>query len=80
VQRTLTSSTGVPVFSGYEAFLGNPRAKENMTFSLTDGHPSCEAHAIFGQWVLEKWTRLPRARPEHQTPAQRALQQPTHGV
>ena len=52
---TLTRSTGVPVYSGYGAFLGNSRSRENMPFSLTDSHPSCEANAIFGEWVFEKW-------------------------
>lgn len=56
--ESLTASTGVPVYSGYDAFLGNTRAKTNMPFSLTDTHPSCEAHAIFGAWVFSTWSKL----------------------
>ena len=62
VQSVLSAETSVPVFSGYEAFLGNARIKENMPFSLTDAHPSCEAHDVFGKWVFEKWSGVTPAQ------------------
>jgi hypothetical protein len=55
VAKRLTDETGVPAYSGYEAFLGNPLANTNMPFSLTDTHPNCKAHEIFGDWVYSKW-------------------------
>jgi lysophospholipase L1-like esterase len=58
VQSVLSAQTNVPVYSGYEAFLGNARTRENMPFSLTDAHPSCEAHDMFGKWVFQKWTTV----------------------
>jgi hypothetical protein len=58
VQGALTASTGVPVYSGYDAFLGNPATRNNMVFSLSDAHPNCQAHAIFGQWVFSTWAKL----------------------
>jgi hypothetical protein len=59
--RSLTEATGVPVLSGYHAFVGDPRAARDMPFSLTDTHPNCQAHEIFGEWVLRQW--LNRAPP-----------------
>ncbi len=40
-----------PVFSGYDAFLGNPRASSGMSWSLIDYHPVCEAHNLMAQWM-----------------------------
>ena len=59
--RSLMEATGVPVLSGYDAFVGDPRAARDMPFSLTDTHPNCLAHEIFGEWVLQQW--LDRAPP-----------------
>ena len=58
VRRSLSTSLVIPVYSGYEAFLDNPLARENMPFSLTDAHPSCKAHEIFGDWVFAKWSNV----------------------
>jgi lysophospholipase L1-like esterase len=58
VQSVLSAQTRVPVFSGYDAFLGNARTRQNMPFSLTDAHPSCEAHDMFGKWVFQKWSAV----------------------
>jgi hypothetical protein len=58
---SLAEATGVPVLSGYDAFVGDPRASLHMPFSLTDTHPNCLAHEIFGEWVLQQW--LNRAPP-----------------
>lgn len=55
---TLRKATGVPVLSGYDAFLNDPRTVPNMAFSLTDTHPSCEAHEIFGDWAFRQWQTL----------------------
>jgi hypothetical protein len=64
VARRLTDETGVPAYSGYDAFLGNPAAQANMPFSLTDTHPNCKAHEIFGDWVYAKWaSQFPDATP-----------------
>ena len=51
----LSGELNIPVHSGYEAFLGNTKSNRNMSFSLTDSHPSCDAHEIFGKWVFRKW-------------------------
>jgi hypothetical protein len=56
VAAALREQTGLEVHSGYDAFVGNPMAKTNMPFSLSDTHPSCEANSIFGEWVLDRWT------------------------
>jgi hypothetical protein len=56
VASTLREQTGIDVHSGYDAFVGNPLAKDNMPFSLSDTHPSCESQRIFGEWVLDRWT------------------------
>lgn len=57
-REALTAATGVPVYSGYDAFLGNPASRDTMVFSLSDAHPNCEAHGIFGRWVYETWAKL----------------------
>ena len=60
--KFLSESTGVTVLSGYPAFFRNEQAKEDMSFSLTDGHPNCQAHEIFATWVLDKMqSRHPHA-------------------
>jgi lysophospholipase L1-like esterase len=61
VRGSLVNSTAVPVYSGYEAFLDNARAANDMSFSLTDTHPSCAAHDIFGEWVFQKWAAIQKA-------------------
>jgi len=48
----LSSASGLAVRSGHPAFLGRPNVREDMTYSLTDGHPSCEAHAMFAAFAL----------------------------
>ncbi len=57
VSHALEQHTGVGVHSGYAAFLGNPQAASNMTFSFSDSHPNCEAHQIMGQWVFDTWSK-----------------------
>ena len=52
---TLMDILGVPVYSGYAAFLKDKEGEENMTFSFTDAHPNCKAHHIFGEWVFRKF-------------------------
>jgi hypothetical protein len=61
-RKTLTRTTGVPVYSGYEAFLGNPLTERNMSFSLSDKHPNCKAHSIFGEWTFGKWIGVQNTR------------------
>jgi hypothetical protein len=73
VGRSLTASTGVPVLSGYEAFLDNPAAKASMPFSLTDTHPSCEAHDIFGGWVYSQWADVAARHRSTDSTSRRAL-------
>lgn len=51
-ERRLTRSLGVPVLSGYPAFLNDREASPNMPYSLVDDHPSCKAHEIFARWVF----------------------------
>lgn len=61
VEADLSQELGVPVWSGYQAFLDNPDAKRNMSYSLMDHHPSCKAHEIFAEWVfgrLQEWGDL----------------------
>jgi hypothetical protein len=52
VEQELSRSLGVPVLSGYPAFLDSREAQPNMPFSLVDHHPSCKAHEIFAGWVF----------------------------
>ena len=52
--KLLHEALKIPVYSGFDAYLSNPEAKRNMTWSLTDAHPSCEAHSIFARWLLER--------------------------
>ncbi len=47
----LRQALEVPVYSGYEAFIGNPAASGRMAWSLTDSHPSCLAHGIMARWL-----------------------------
>lgn len=47
----LESRVGVTAASGYDAFLENPEASDNMFHSLADRHPNCEAHRLFGEWA-----------------------------
>jgi lysophospholipase L1-like esterase len=54
VEEHLSAVLGVPVASGYAAFLGNAEAKPNMSYSLTDNHPSCKAHELFAKWVFTR--------------------------
>ena len=56
VSAALRKDVGVPVFSGYDGFLSDKRSKENMPFSLTDTHPSCDAHEIMGDWAYQRWS------------------------
>lgn len=49
----LHEELGVPVYSGYDAFIDNPRATRKMVWSLTDAHPSCAAHGIMGSWIAD---------------------------
>lgn len=53
-ERSLAGALGVPVFSGYPAFLDHPEARPSMSYSLTDHHPNCKAHELFAQWVSGK--------------------------
>lgn len=55
VGNALSENLGLTVYSGFDAFLGNPAATKDMSFSLSDHHPNCEAHEIFGKWVFDKW-------------------------
>lgn len=55
VSNALSKNLGLTVYSGFDAFLGNPLATKDMSFSLSDHHPNCEAHEIFGKWVFDKW-------------------------
>jgi hypothetical protein len=45
---------GLQVYNGYEAFLGNPKADDRMVWSLTNMHPSCAAHEIMADWLVQK--------------------------
>ncbi len=61
----LEASAQVPVLSGYDAFLDEVEPGANLSFSLTDGHPSCAAHAAYAAWLFEQWhRRFPLARTE----------------
>ncbi|MFL6566121.1 MAG: hypothetical protein ACJ8G5_14395, partial [Burkholderiales bacterium] len=55
VEKDLARALGVPVRSGYAAFLDNPEAKRDMPYSLTDNHPSCKAHQLFARWVFTEF-------------------------
>ena len=50
----LGEQLGLPVYNGYEAFLGNPKADDRMVWSLTNMHPSCAAHEIMADWLVLK--------------------------
>ena len=50
--QDLARASAVPVRSGYAAFLGQPGVRDDMGYSITDGHPSCEAHAMFAAFAL----------------------------
>lgn len=52
--KYISERLGVPVYSGYEAFLSRTDVDSDMTFSLTDSHPNCKAHQVFGTWVFDK--------------------------
>jgi hypothetical protein len=52
--RHLGEQLGLQVYNGYEAFLGNPKADDRMVWSLTDVHPSCDAHDIMADWLVQK--------------------------
>ena len=43
-----------PTYSGYEAFWELEDRPRSMTWSLTNAHPNCEAHAILGDWVMRR--------------------------
>src|SRR5262249_57199522 len=51
VEAGLSRDLGVPVLSGYPAFLSSQEARTNMSFSIVDHHPSCKAHELFARWV-----------------------------
>ena len=63
VEEDLSKSLGVPVSSGYPAFLDQAEARQNMPYSLTDNHPSCKAHELFARWVFVQFERLNRNNP-----------------
>ena len=50
-EAELSRALGVPVWSGYPAFLDSPESKPNMSYSLVDHHPSCKAHELFAKGV-----------------------------
>ena len=50
----LKEQLGLPVYNGYDAFLGNPKASPHMVWSLTNVHPSCDAHEIMAEWLVQK--------------------------
>jgi hypothetical protein len=50
----LEEQLGLQVYNGYEAFLGNPKADDRMVWSLTNMHPSCAAHEIMADWLVQK--------------------------
>jgi hypothetical protein len=50
----LREQLGLQVYNGYEAFIGNPKADDSMVWSLTNIHPSCDAHAIMADWLVQK--------------------------
>jgi hypothetical protein len=52
---SLSQTSGMPVLSGYPAFLEADEPRPSWTHSLVDSHPSCEAHALFAQWVFEEY-------------------------
>jgi hypothetical protein len=52
--HNLSEQLGWEVYNGYEAFRGNPKASSRMVWSLTDVHPSCDAHAIMADWLVQK--------------------------
>jgi hypothetical protein len=58
VEQALSRELGVPVFSGYPAFLNDREARPNMPFSLVDHHPSCKAHEIFAKWVFGRFQQV----------------------
>lgn len=51
LKKTLATMAGVTLHNGYDAFLGRPEADIDMTWSMVDAHPNCEAHALFAQWL-----------------------------
>jgi hypothetical protein len=57
VERRLSESLGMPVVSGYRAFLNDKDARQNMAYSLVDDHPSCKAHeAGNATHSLSRWS------------------------
>ena len=52
--RHLGEQLGLQVYNGYEAFVGNPEADDRMVWSLTNLHPSCDAHGIMADWLVQK--------------------------
>ena len=58
VAQDLASTLGVPVFSGYPAFLESSEARTHMPFSLVDHHPSCKAHELFANWVYGRFEQV----------------------
>ncbi|MDH3662362.1 MAG: hypothetical protein OEU92_20425 [Alphaproteobacteria bacterium] len=53
--RELEDRLGLPVLNGFDAYLGDARASRNMSRSLTDHHPSCAAHQILAEWLVQKF-------------------------
>ncbi len=51
VEADLSRELGLPVWSGYPAFLDAPASRRNLSFSLVDHHPNREAHARFAAGV-----------------------------
>ena len=54
----LGAALGLPVLNGFEAFLDDPRAEQNMSRSLTDQHPSCLAHQILAEWLVKRFDEI----------------------
>jgi len=57
-RQSLEAALDLPVLNGFEAFLDDPRAKRNMSRSLTDQHPSCLAHEILAEWLADRFDEI----------------------
>lgn len=53
--RVFGKLLGLSVLNGFDAYLDDPRATANMARSLTDLHPTCEAHQILAEWLVQKF-------------------------
>jgi len=52
VIRVARRDLGLEVFNGYDVFLASPSHERDMSLSLLDPHPRCEAHEIMARHLL----------------------------